>query len=286
MSNVIFNGEYFDDSLINININNRAFSYGDSLFETIIYKNNEINLWDYHFERLEAGMKILGYDYSNHFDNQLLKSKILYLIQQSGSPKAVRIRLQVWRKPGGLYTPSNNDIEYCISHTIFDEHVTNRYFNTTKNCVGISDKINLNYSNISSLKTCNSIPYIVAANEKTQKKWSDIILLDGFGHVAECNSSNIFWWDGEKIFTPSLQSGCIAGVMRRHLLQVLNTLAIPIKEGLFDVASLMNAKAVFSTNCTGLKFIDQLIFTEDHFYEPDNRAFAQTDIFKHIKPKI
>ena len=50
-----------DDELRHIRPRERAFQYGDGLFETIAVREGELRLWDYHADRLERGAARLGF---------------------------------------------------------------------------------------------------------------------------------------------------------------------------------------------------------------------------------
>ncbi len=283
MNYVILNGNIRVDSDVNILINNRAFQYGDSLFETIVFSKGKIRLWQYHWERLSNGMQILNFDFAKSIDSENLSNNISQLLSFNNVQNEARIKLQVWRKPGGLYLPKDNEIEYlAVCNPLTDNYGIKNY-DTVKVNVGFCDTIKLNYSIISGLKTCNSIPYVLAAIEREQKGLNDIIITDNYGNISECCSSNIFWWDGRKIFTPAMESGCIAGVMRKYLLTHLRETQQLVEEGLFPKIMLKEAKAVFTTNCTGIRLIDKLIFDDKDSLSLDHTAFIRSPVFSSIQ---
>jgi para-aminobenzoate synthetase / 4-amino-4-deoxychorismate lyase len=47
---------------------------------------------------------------------------------------------------------------------------------------------------------------------------NDILGINNFGMVTETSRFNLFFEVGDKVFTPSLQSGCLRGVFRQHCL--------------------------------------------------------------------
>ena len=94
-------------------------------------------------------------------------------------------------------------------------------------------------------------------NSKKQNA-DDMILLDTAGHVSECIASNLFWLHGDQLFTPSPDSGCIEGVLRRQLLRLAPAHGLTIHEGLFLPDVLAKADAVFCTNVSGIQWIRQI----------------------------
>ena len=54
------NGAIFNTNKLNISIQNRAFNYGDGVFETIKVKNKSILFAENHFDRLQLAVKTLS----------------------------------------------------------------------------------------------------------------------------------------------------------------------------------------------------------------------------------
>lgn len=230
---------------------NRAFRYGDGLFETIIFKNKELQFWNLHLERLKKGCEILHFNANLLFENDFLKIKVLEKIEYISENK--KIRINIWRKDGGLYTPKTNEIDFKIN--IFDFEPQIEIENIE---VGISKNVFLNYSAISMLKTTNSLLYVLAGIEKNERKIADILLLDNHGNISEGNMSNIFWEKSGIVYTPSLRCGCILGVRRANILNILKENQVQVIEGEFPVDNLYNADGIILTNVAGIKIINAI----------------------------
>ena len=65
------------------------------------------------------------------------------------------------------------------------------------------------------------------------------------GHICECSSSNIFWVKDGMLYTPSLESGILAGTTRDSIIQLWHG---GVTEGVFSIDDLKNADEVFVTN--------------------------------------
>ena len=81
---------------------------------------------------------------------------------------------------------------------------------------------------------------------------ADLIILNTQGIVAESISSNLFWVKEDVFYTPSLESGCLNGVMRKQIIKSLNNQNKELKEGMFSIEELKNAESIFCTNVTGI----------------------------------
>jgi branched-subunit amino acid aminotransferase/4-amino-4-deoxychorismate lyase len=62
--------------------------------------------------------------------------------------------------------------------------------------------------------------------------------------LCEASSGNLFWVKGEKIYTPSLATGCLEGGTRAVLMRLMK-----IEEIVAPLAILETADEVFITNC-------------------------------------
>ncbi len=283
MSYVILNGDVIEEDEVKIHISNRVFRYGDGLFETIVCCKRDIKYFRYHWERLVRGMEKFHYKYNNAFDYESVKLKIFQLLELNNQQTDTRVRLQVFRNIGGLYTPTDNTISYLLESNMVTAFLGINLAVDSYLSVSFCESISLNFSTISDLKTCNSIPYIIASIEKQQKGLDDLILTDDDNNIAECCSSNIFWWDRNRIFTPDLQSGCIAGVMRRVLLENFKKWNIEVEVGLFPRVMLKSAQTIFTSNCMGIKFIGTIYDKTETWHSADTELFTKSQAFASIQ---
>ena len=111
---VNFNGELLFEKNIKISIENRGFKYGDAIFETIKVNNNRIVFWEDHYFRLMASMRMLRMKIPMQFTLEFLEKEILKTVAVQENSNSYRIRMNVYRKDGGLYAPKTNEIDYLI----------------------------------------------------------------------------------------------------------------------------------------------------------------------------
>jgi len=248
----IFNNEIINDKEISLAVEDRAFQYGDGMFETIIVTESSSKLIKYHYNRLKEGVTALNFQLPPYFDIQYLESSILKLIQENDIKKAARIKVMIWRKKGGYYTPESQASNILIRANIHHEEKE-----VLRN-VGISKTIRNHHSSYSQFKTLNSIKYIIASIEKEDAGFDDLIILDGKGHVSELLYSNIFWIKNGIFYTPSLETGCIKGVMRSFLIDRLEEKGLSLKEANIVPEKLLQADHVFATNASGIRQIVEI----------------------------
>jgi 4-amino-4-deoxychorismate lyase len=260
MSQLILNGEHYPvENNQLLSTTNRAFLYGDGIFETIKLQNKNLLFWDDHYNRMINGAKALFLDCSKLSKDEL-KASIIKLAEENSLATA-RIRIQLWRSPGGLFTPADNSIQYLINATEFTTAPS------IKRSCFFFEEVPLAYSSISRYKTCNALPYILASIKRKELEADEMILFNTDGFVSECTSSNIFWIKGETLCTPSLETGCIEGIVRKQILSYAKQHHIKVVEGQYFKEDLLHADFVFSTNTAGisqLACIEGKEFKEEH----------------------
>jgi branched-chain amino acid aminotransferase len=88
--------------------------------------------------------------------------------------------------------------------------------------------------------------------EAQKAGWTEVILLNERGEVAECTSANIFCVEPDKsdakVFTPPLTSGCLEGVTRSILLEIAPSAGVEIIERTITPEDLHSAQEVFITS--------------------------------------
>lgn len=242
--NLVYNSDILPEAEFSLPPTDRAFQYGDGLFETIRYEAGKLCFWPDHYDRLMQGMAALYLDAPDLFTTAYLHDLILDLIRQNNlSAGPVRIKIQVWRQPGGLYTPTTRAVNWLLT-----ARPGQPFALTDKPRLGIFRDIRLSPSRLSPFKTLNALPYVLAGLYRQQHAYDEVLLLDTKGHVAECVASNLFWLTNHQLFTPSLESGCINGIIRRQLLRTY-----AVQEGLFIPDVLQSADAVFCANVSGVQ---------------------------------
>ncbi|MFN3999087.1 aminotransferase class IV [Algoriphagus sp.] len=242
-------------------IPNRAMNYGDGIFETLVFDGEKIRFFDFHLERLLKGMEVLRLQTDK---SAFEKFESWFIDNYSG--QKLRIRWTHFRAGLGKYMPETNDTVQILQIQKFIQPPT------IKVQTSFAETISLFPYPWSRFKTLNSLPYIMAAQERVDRKLDELILLDHTGKVAEASISNIFWRKGKKVFTPALECGGIDGIGRRAIISKIPRL---ITEGVFGPNDLLRADQVWVSNVTGISYlekIDSLEFSTE-LWEPISEIF-------------
>ena len=99
-----------------------------------------------------------------------------------------------------------------------------------------------------------------------ENKLDDCILLNEKGNIIEGISSNIFIIKGKNLITPALTEGPVAGIMRKQILRIANSIGFIIHhEKAVTIDDLLKADEVFFTNSiSGVKWV--LSFKDKRYY--------------------
>ena len=268
-----YNGNLFPADTPVFPVSNRAFRYGDSLFESIRMFDGNIPLLERHWNRLTRGMEVLKIDAPEKFSPSFLLREINKTISENKN-KNHRIRVTVFRSGSGLYTPLNNEAEFLIETSPLDDNLFT--LNKIGLSVGTAGSVKISPTIFSSFKTGNSLPYILAAIEKQENKWDDILLLNQEDYLACGGSANIFMVKNNIIMTPPLSSGCLMGVMRSSVLELCQKLNMPATENNIRFDDLHEADEVFLTNAVqGIKWVKNMVGVNKTFGNETSKFLCQ-----------
>ncbi|MGH1337337.1 MAG: aminotransferase class IV [Aureispira sp.] len=225
---------------------NRSFLYGDGLFETIRVSEGQALYLRAHFERLTTGLNTLQMQaIKEPLTYQQFKEIIEGFIAQQATAN-LRIRSTFFRQGGGRYTPQKQAFDYHLEATPL---ATPAYPAAPSSLIiGLAQQARLSTDALSPLKTTSALPYVLAGLEKKQQGWDDCLLLNHQGYIAEAIAANVFLKIGERIVTPALDQGCIAGVMRQQLLQLLPQLGYEVEERAIALEELQEADEMWLSN--------------------------------------
>ena len=240
---VNFNGNIITEKALQLSTNNRAFKYGDAIFETIKVVNTKVVFIEDHYFRLMASMRMLRMKIPMKFTLEFLQEEILKVTKELPESSTYRVRLTVFRKDGGLYTPVTNEVDYIIEGTPL-EYTEKEVFRMDV------FKDFYNYSGLlSTIKTTNRMLNTLAAVFAEENDLDNCILLNERKGVVESINGNIFIIKEGVIKTPALTEGCIKGIIRKKVIEIIEKHPeYTIEETTISPFEIQKADEVFITN--------------------------------------
>ena len=171
-----------------------------------------------HFDRLTRGLNILGISYLSVFTKEELNRSIELLIHRKKLFNINKVRLTIWREDDDNLLAEKVKVQYLIEVEALEEKsftINDKGYN-----VGVFPGAYKGKSLLSSYHTTNNLFTMQALRYAKHQKIDACLLTNPEGKIIEEATSNIFFANGKTIYTPALECGCIAGIMRQQVLQL------------------------------------------------------------------
>lgn len=249
-----YNGNAVEANLPVLTSDNRAFRYGDAVFETIRLMNGDVLFLDKHLQRLVKGMKVLGMKVPENYTMHYFYLLIRHLDQVNDLKGNARVRLEVFRNSGGYYTPATNEVSFLIEA---EPLKTKEYImNDTGLKIDFYKDLKKPVNKLSPFKTSNALFHVLAGIYKSENNLDDCLLLNTGEKVCEAIGSCVFILKGEQLFTPALSEGCVDGVMRDRVIQLTQEQGRTVVQKEITMDDVLTADEVFLTDViNGIRWV-------------------------------
>lgn len=244
---VNYNGKITENTAISME-ENRAFLYGDAVFETLKTLDGKILFAEDHYFRLMASMRILRMEIPVVFTQEYLEEQVQSLLSaMDGTHASYRVRITCYRKNGGKYTPKNRSIDYIISTEPLNTTVYT--MDNSDYEVEIYKDFHVSKHLLSTLKTTNKLVHITASIFAEENNYQNCLLINDEKNIIEAIQSNIFLVKDNIISTPKLEDGCLNGIMRKQIIQLIEKAEnLILEERSISPFELQKADELFLTN--------------------------------------
>ncbi|WP_423819515.1 aminotransferase class IV [Salinimicrobium sp. TIG7-5_MAKvit] len=251
---VNINGQLFEEKEASLSIANRGFAYGDAVFETIRVINGRIIFWEDHYFRLMASMRIMRMEIPATFSPEFLEAEILQIVRENDLfDTQARVKLNVSRQAGGFYTPQTNEIDYLVTA----EALPNAFYLLNEDFyeVELFKDHYVAKGLLSTLKTNNRAVNVLAGIYAMENDYNNCLLLNEQKNVVEALNGNIFLVVGNVIKTPPITDGCLKGITRGKILEIIKKLPdYTLEETSISPFELQKADEMFISNVvTGIQ---------------------------------
>lgn len=239
---LIYNGKIISSNRPCIFYNDRGFTLGDGLFETILIQHGSIPILNYHWKRLEESAVLLGIPLPFRYSE--LKEMILHLIECHDLQNTVagaRLTITSGESERGILSPHTTQPNFVIFVFEHKRQLQENYSITTVN-------IKKNEHNLSSkIKSTSYLDNILAKKEAVRLGYDEALLLNTASMIADASTATVYMIKDKQIFTPPIADGALPGVIRSVLLEEFHHL-FPINEQSITLPEILNADEVFLTN--------------------------------------
>jgi branched-chain amino acid aminotransferase len=241
-----FNGTIVSQDT-NILTNNRAFLYGDAVFETVKIVNSKILFLEDHYFRLMSSMRVIRMEIPMNFTMEYLEEQIITLARSKKIEVSARARITVFRNDGGYYLPQTNTVSFLINAEILDDILYP--VNQKEYVVDLYTDFYVTKQLLSSIKTTNKIINITASIFANENGLDNCLLLNDSKNIVEALQGNIFMLKGNTLITPPVSEGCLNGIMRKQILALARKIEnLEVIEEAISPFDLQKSDELFITN--------------------------------------
>lgn len=240
------NGYLIEDTSI-IETENRAFLFGDGIFETLRIRESSILFLEDHYFRLMAAMRIVRMEIPENFTLEYLQEQLLKTVKANHCTESARVRITVYRNHGGYYLPKTNAVGFLIQVTPLPS--SDYMFCSSTYEVDLYKDFHISKHLLSTLKTTNKMLYITGSIFAAENGLQNCLLLNEDKNVVEALQGNIFMLIDNILVTPPISDGCLNGIMRKKILEIARSMdSLDVSEKSISPFDLQKADELFITN--------------------------------------
>jgi 4-amino-4-deoxychorismate lyase len=220
-------------------IDQRAFQYGDGLFETIAIVDGRPCLWSYHLERLQEGCRRLRLPLP---DPEAIEAEVGRIC--GGSPRSVlKLYWTAGTSERGYQRPQPAVVQRILALSEWPVMSSGDAWRIRTCEHRLSDNPVL-----AGIKHLNRLDQVIARAEWQEAGIREGLMRGQKGDVICGTMSNLFVQRGERLSTPSIEQSGIAGVVRRLAIEIADDSAHAIDVRAHTIEELGQVDALYLTN--------------------------------------
>jgi branched-chain amino acid aminotransferase len=189
--------------------------YNKGIFTTIAIVDAAPFLWEKHWRRLTAHAAKLAIDVSDYSEAEVFEA-LTHEIEKA-ELKQGRARITFSEESDSEVWSHGHETKTSLSIITARRRPLPNDFSLTVS----PHRVNTT-SPIAGVKSCNYLEHLLAYKEAKIRGFDEAIRLSERAEIASACMANVFWLKGGKLFTPSLETGCLAGTTREHVLENLD----------------------------------------------------------------
>ena len=224
-------------------------------------------------------MRICRMEIPMNFTMEYFESQILNLIQSLKNSNSFRVRFTVYRDSEGFYLPKSRNVQFIVTATPLNSELYS--FQKEIYEVELYKDSYVPKQLFSTLKTNNKMLQITGSIFADENGYDNCLVLNDEKNVIEALQSNIFMKTGNVVSTPPVSDGCLNGIMRKQILEILKKMeGIEVKETSISPFDLQKADELFLTNViSGIQPITK-------YRKKEYTTEFASDVLKRLNAKI
>lgn len=230
-----------------VSVFDRAYLFGDSVFDTLATVNGQPFALDQHLARLDRFAALVGIAPPSRLEIEAAVRATLAAANNAES----RVRIIISRG-AGLDSNLDPTVAVCPELTVIVQPrggPSPEMYDDGVSAIFASTPFPGALTAGGAVKSSNYLPSILATGEARRAGAHEAILCGRDGGVAEGASSNVFCVIAGTVTTPALSVGILPGITRSFVLDLCAKAAIPVREAAFtEKHELADADEVFITS--------------------------------------
>lgn len=235
------NEKWIEDGVLPVSETDRGFLHGLGLFETVLATDGKVKFVDQHLARLQTGCDRLRW---KPVPTGLREAMTELLNRNNLQNRSARIRVAVTGGSGSLDDVSQGDdrLVWMMAQPLAES--------PTEIAAEISPWRRNELSPLAGLKCASYAENLLALDEARRRGFAETIFLNTKGELCEAATANVFLVNGDRLLTPSLESGCLPGISRQAVIDLAGQNGIRCGAQSLVLADLENADEIFLTSAT------------------------------------
>lgn len=241
MATVWCDGRFIDELQFKVSPADRGLCHGLSLFETLLAVDGKPKLLSEHLERLREGLRRLGVD-SVELDDLGLHSVMESLLQRNGLLEGLaRLRFSLSFGEGPLNQTDSGKAWAWL---------TVSRAKPTQEAVKVNEAAWRKdpESVMRGLKVGNYAEHLIAMDMARREGFEEMLFFNTNDELCEAAMANVFLIRSGGLLTPSLDSGCLAGVSRALVQRIAEGMGISCQERPLGRSDVAKADGMFLTS--------------------------------------
>ena len=228
-----------------ISVNDHGFLFGDSVYEVVATQGGKPIFLEEHLARLRKSAS--GISLNIPYSDDRFISEINNTLKEAGNDESY-IRIMVTRGEGDIdIDPSTCNKQNVLIFVTSPHIYPQENYENGINVALVSIKRNSRDALNPGIKTGNYLNNVLAILEANGSKAHDALMLNVWGHLTECTTSNFFFVQDGRIITPSEECGILSGITRSTIIQLAKENGFLVEEGQWPAEILQSIDEAFIT---------------------------------------
>ena len=242
---IYLNGELVERERAAVSALDRGLLYGHGLFETMRSYGGRVFRLEEHYRRLCEGATVLAIGVALSLDG--FAGAVRAVLERNDLTNAyLRLTLTAGATPAGRGSGALEDTMVTLFAGPLSDYPPALY---RRGMAVVTSAVRRNeMSPLSRVKSLNYLDNLLAREDARGRDAEEAILLNTRGFVAEGSASNVFLVREDRLITPSIESGALAGITRQAVLELATSAGLEAVESEVEGSAFWDASEVFLTN--------------------------------------